>query len=65
MRLDRALFAGRQFSKATILAPPPKFDPANPGASTPIPLAIERSPNGLTFTLPELDLWGIVKLEGE
>lgn len=63
VRLDRALFGGRSFSKATLYAPPPALDAKNPGASEPVPLELQNSPAGLTLTIPELDLWGIVKLE--
>lgn len=65
VRLERSLFGDRDFSKATLYAPPPRLDPQNPGASEPVPLKVERSVTGLTLTIPELDLWGIVKLEGK
>lgn len=63
--LDRALFGGRTFSKATLSAPPPALDFKNPGASEPRALRLDPSPAGVTLTIPELDLWGIVKLDAD
>ncbi|MEW6355010.1 MAG: hypothetical protein AB1696_01685 [Planctomycetota bacterium] len=61
--LDKALFGGRTLSKATLYQPPAKLDKANPGASEPVSLGIRQVENGIEITVPELDLWGIVKLE--
>ncbi|HPA17191.1 MAG TPA: hypothetical protein PLU30_05555 [Verrucomicrobiae bacterium] len=63
VELERALFGDRSFSKATLYAPPLALDPKNPGVSQPVSLKLERSATGLTLTIPELDLWGIVKFE--
>jgi len=63
VRLDKALFGGRTFSKATLYQPPATLDKANPGASEPVSLEVKPVDNGVEITVPELLLWGIVKLE--
>lgn len=63
VRLGRELFGGHDFSKATLYAPPQKFDAENAGVGEVTRLRLERSGTGLTLTIPKIDLWGIVKLE--
>ena len=61
--LDKSLFSGRSFSKATLYRPPAKFDPQAPGVSQPVSLEIRSVKGRTALTVPELDLWAIVKLE--
>ena len=61
IELRRDLF-GRSFTKATLYAPPPALDRKTPGASTPVPLALQTTAEGVTITIPELGFWGIVTL---
>lgn len=61
--LHKDLFGGRAFAKATLFAPPSSLDRENPGASEPLPLRVEPTENGITVTIPELNYWGILKLE--
>jgi hypothetical protein len=61
--LDKNLFGGRSFAKATLHAPPPALDPQNPGASEPLALRVEPTDHGTVISVPELDYWAIVKLE--
>lgn len=63
VKLDKGLFGGAAFTKAALYAPPATLDRRNPGASEPTPLKIEPSDTGIVLTIPQLDLWGIVKLE--
>ena len=63
LKLHRDLFHGRSFTKATLYAPPTALDRQNPGASEPVSLRIEPTGSGVAISVPELDLWGIVKLE--
>ncbi len=61
--LHRDLFGGRSFAKATLYAPPAALDRQHPGASEPVSLRVEPTGSGVAITLPELDIWGIIKLE--
>lgn len=61
--LEKSLFGGNAFSKATLYCPPAKLDPEKPGASDPIPLELRQAESGALIAIPELSLWGIVKLE--
>jgi hypothetical protein len=61
--LDKSLFPGRTFRKATLYSPPAKFDPQAPGASEPVSLEVRQADVGITFTIPAIDLWAIAKLE--
>ena len=61
--LHKDLFSGRQPSKATLFTPPATLDRKDPGNSTPVSLRIELAEGGIVVTVPELDYWGILKLE--
>ncbi|NOZ22362.1 MAG: hypothetical protein GXP25_14880, partial [Planctomycetes bacterium] len=62
--LGSALLGERTLTTATFYAPPDKLDPADPGANKPIQLeTFQLAEGGVVITIPELDLWGIVKLE--
>ena len=63
MTLHQDLFGGRSFTRATLYAPPSSLDRSRPGASEPLPLGIEPTDHGTTIVIPQLDLWGIVKLQ--
>jgi hypothetical protein len=52
LRLARALF-GADISRATLYAP----------GKAPAELKVSRSPEGVTITIPELDLWAVLRLE--
>ena len=61
--LHKGIFDGRTLAKATLYAPPPSLDRQNPGASEAVPLHVEPTSSGVTVTIPELDYWGILKVE--
>jgi len=61
--LHKGIFDGRTLAKATLYTPPPSLDRRNPGASEPVPLHVEPTSSGVTVTIPELDYWGILKME--
>jgi len=61
--LDASLFDRRSFKKATLYRPPAKFDPQAPGASRPVAIDVRPVQAGTALTVPELDLWAVVKLE--
>ena len=61
--LRHDLFGGRSFTKATLYCPPAVLNRQDPGASDPVSLPIQPAGKGVSVTLPELDLWGILKLE--
>jgi len=54
VRLRRDLFAGREFTKATLHAP----------RAEPVVLEVTSDGDYTTVKVPELGLWGIVELEG-
>jgi len=62
--IRKSLFGRLNFKKATLYAPPQKFDPDNVGASEPVPLKLEVRGDSATITIPSLHLWGIIELEG-
>ncbi len=61
--LGKDLFGGRTPSKAALYAPPASLDRKDPGASAPVSLKVEPAEGGIAVTVPELDYWGILKLE--
>jgi len=63
VKLHKDLFGGRTLMTATLYSPPSGLDPENPGAGQPIELESRLLKDGVLITIPELDLWGIVKLE--
>jgi len=52
LRLARSLF-GADVDRATLYAP----------RQAPVELKVSRSPEGVTITVPELDLWAVLKLD--
>ncbi len=62
--LDKSLFNGRTFSKATFHTPPAKLDPAAPGQGEATPLSVKTDAQFTTVRVPALGLWGIVELRG-
>jgi len=59
----RSLFGGREFTGAALYPAPTGLDPADPGASTPLPVRLQADGELIRLTIPELDLWGILVLQ--